>query len=53
MKIFKADLFHLLKDKLIFVLLLLTFILPFATCIITNNMGGTKMSMEASSTNCN
>ena len=47
MKLFKADLFHLSKDKLLFALLLLTFILPFATCIITNNMSSAKMSMES------
>ena len=46
MRLFKADMFHISKDKLIRSLLLLTFLLPLATCIVTRNMGGEKMSVE-------
>ncbi len=46
MRIFKADLFHLFKDKLFYLLLLLTFILPFVTCMITNNIETGKMSLD-------
>ncbi|MGN1295319.1 MAG: ABC transporter permease [Bacilli bacterium] len=47
MRIFKADMFHLFKDKLFYLLLILTSLLPFLTCIVTNSIGTNKMGLDS------
>lgn len=40
MNLMKADLFHLRKDKVFWILLLIVVALPFATCLMVNYMSG-------------
>ncbi|MGM9857916.1 MAG: ABC transporter permease [Bacilli bacterium] len=47
MKILKADLFHLFKDKLFYLLLGLTFLLPLFTCIFTNSISSNIMDIDS------
>lgn len=40
MNLIKADLFHLRKDKVFWILLLIVVAIPFATCIMVDYMSG-------------
>lgn len=42
MNLLKADFYHLLKDKVFYVLLAITFLLPFATCLMSPDMAVDK-----------
>ena len=46
MNLLKADLFHLSKDKVFWILISLTFLLPPVTCVMYNSMGTTNLSIQ-------
>jgi hypothetical protein len=49
MNLIKADFFHFIKDKVFYVLIALTFIMPLFTCIMYSSMaGGAGLTVESS-----
>lgn len=46
MNLLKADLYHLIKDKIFWVLMIISFVLPPATCIMYGGMGTNPLTMQ-------